>query len=797
MTCRAHRPRHHRSRRSFRAVDLRRRLCLESLEQRQLLTTIVQLSDDSNPSTFASVQDVSDDASRVVILSTQNTDDGNPDGNFQVLLQDRAAGTITQVTEFSRGNLSAPLRNLGGSITGDGSKVVFSSPDDLLPGNNADGSLEVYLYSLATGQNAQLTAAESGDSAQPVISSDGQWAAFASTADLTGSNADGNREIFRVNTVTLAVQQVTASAGGESLAPAIDADGSRIAFQSTADLTGDNSDGSTEIFLYDADTGSVSQITSAATGTSESASLDDSGAWIAFRSDAGLVTTSTQAEVLLYDVYAGTLEQITDGATSGQMPLVPRISANGQRVSCINLSSDVISLTVSVHDIPTGAEFPVAETVGFFTPTKILQMYNWNAFAAPISETGSEVTFSLPDDVTGMNSDESLELFAATDFETVLIDDAVYSIDENSPEGTAVGQLQPVDPGTELEFSISGGNSSGIFAIDSATGEITMQSIIGLDHEEQSEYTLTVKAISIEVPETFDFASVLIQVADVNESPELAQSLEDQLVYAEVAWDFTVPSWKFEDVDADDVLTFSALQEDGTPLPAWLDFDSDTLTFSGTPSAGDVGEVMVTLTANDSGDPSLSADDTFKISIAENSNPWQNPFNQYDVNAKDGVTPQDALIVINQLNKTGAGELPASGLVAPPYLDVSGNNHLEPLDALQVINYLNRQLDNGAEGELGETEPMDDAVAGEQEANEGILATDALAERPTVSTSDELAPAPTTSGEDTLAEPVPEIYVGESAKATAASHDEVFGRIAVEDLMGNEMEGLLATLAEE
>ena len=89
------------------------------------------------------------------------------------------------------------------------------------------------------------------------------------------------------------------------------------------------------------------------------------------------------------------------------------------------------------------------------------------------------------------------------------------------------------------------------------------------------------------------------------------------------------------------------------------------------------------------------------------SNPWVNPLNPLDVNAKDGVTAGDAIIVINALARgtiydrdTGdLAEVPPAGY-APPYLDVSDDGKLSSIDALRVINFLSRQSSGG----LGESE---------------------------------------------------------------------------------------------
>lgn len=70
---------------------------------------------------------------------------------------------------------------------------------------------------------------------------------------------------------------------------------------------------------------------------------------------------------------------------------------------------------------------------------------------------------------------------------------------------------------------------------------------------------------------------------------------------------------------------------------------------------------------------------------------WQNELLPRDVNASGLVSPVDALLVINDLNRHGGRLLPpiSDAQAPPPFLDVDGNGFVSPLDALQVINALN------------------------------------------------------------------------------------------------------------
>lgn len=76
------------------------------------------------------------------------------------------------------------------------------------------------------------------------------------------------------------------------------------------------------------------------------------------------------------------------------------------------------------------------------------------------------------------------------------------------------------------------------------------------------------------------------------------------------------------------------------------------------------------------------------VTITEDGSFYQNPNNPWDVTGDTTVTPLDALVVINELNRKGASALEL-GRSTPPYYDVNADYQLSPLDALMVINYLN------------------------------------------------------------------------------------------------------------
>ncbi len=72
------------------------------------------------------------------------------------------------------------------------------------------------------------------------------------------------------------------------------------------------------------------------------------------------------------------------------------------------------------------------------------------------------------------------------------------------------------------------------------------------------------------------------------------------------------------------------------------------------------------------------------------STPHHNSWYGKDVNNDLRVTPMDALVVLNELNRGGIRDLAGEQVQPSKFVDVNGDNKISALDALQVINALNR-----------------------------------------------------------------------------------------------------------
>jgi hypothetical protein len=91
-----------------------------------------------------------------------------------------------------------------------------------------------------------------------------------------------------------------------------------------------------------------------------------------------------------------------------------------------------------------------------------------------------------------------------------------FNVDENSANGSVVGTVSASDPnGDSLSYSITGGNTSGAFAINTGNGVLTVANSTALDYETITQFGLTVRVAD---PDGFnDSATVTVALNDVDE----------------------------------------------------------------------------------------------------------------------------------------------------------------------------------------------------------------------------------------------------------------------------------------
>ncbi|MFW5411213.1 putative Ig domain-containing protein [Pectobacterium brasiliense] len=117
--------------------------------------------------------------------------------------------------------------------------------------------------------------------------------------------------------------------------------------------------------------------------------------------------------------------------------------------------------------------------------------------------------------------------------------------------------------------------------------------------------TLVIRVTATDGSNTSVSTSFGLTVTNVNDAPVVGTPIPPQSVAQDGGLNFTVPAGTFSDPDGD-TLTLSATLADGSPLPGWITFNPATGTFSGTPGNGDVGTLVIRVTATDGSNTSVS-----------------------------------------------------------------------------------------------------------------------------------------------------------------------------------------------
>ena len=278
---------------------------------------------------------ITGDGSKLAFLSAASdlvtTDTNNA---IDVFLRDLSANSMRLVStaaDGGQGNAGALNRP---ALSADGRFVAFDSLASNLLADDSNGRDDVFLKDMLTGAVTRASTAADGTqqnggfqgTLRPVISADGRYVAFASSAsNLVAGDTNGAIDVFRRDMLTGAIERVSITAGGvqgqrDSLDASISADGRFIAFTSLApDFAADDRPASADIFLKDMQTGALmllSRNLSGVPGLGESvnAAISADGLRIAFASTVGdLVAGDANA---WQDIFEAALPRASD-AISG------------------------------------------------------------------------------------------------------------------------------------------------------------------------------------------------------------------------------------------------------------------------------------------------------------------------------------------------------------------------------------------------------------------------------------------------------------------------------------------------
>jgi uncharacterized protein (TIGR03437 family) len=299
--------------------------------------------------------------------------------------------------------------NLNPTISGDGRRIAFETTGGLTGASSGGAGFRTLRADLAGGREVFTDVAASRAPA-PAMSRDGSRLAFASRENLSGENADGNSEIFLFTLDGL--QQITHTTPGHpaqrasegNFQPSISDDGALVAFASNRDLTGANPDANLEIFLYDLTTRTTAQLTDTAhPANSSDAKISGDGTRIAFVREVQAATAEAapSRDLMLFERAGGSTRVIASDVAELSLTYGRAISTDGRRV-VYSARTAARATQVLLYD-------------GRNERTRQITTLGSRAADVPLHPTlsgdGSRVAFATRRNVNGGNADGSVELY--------------------------------------------------------------------------------------------------------------------------------------------------------------------------------------------------------------------------------------------------------------------------------------------------------------------------------------------------------------------------------------------------
>lgn len=244
-------------------------------------------------------------------------------------------------------------------------RAVFASDATQLVANDHNGESDVFLKNLVGGAIGRLSRhADAGENPESTsaasISDDGVFVAFVSEADLVGSGAPGEQQVYLVDrgqgSITLISRSTAGVAGNaRSSGPQIDATGAFVVFSSEADnLVAGDANLVSDVFRYDIAADTVLRVSTDSLGnegndhSSAAQQVAAGGNVVAFASRASNLVAGDGngvQDVFAKDLTTGTTERISvdvGGGDADALSTLHAISENGDVVAFVSSATNLV-----------------------------------------------------------------------------------------------------------------------------------------------------------------------------------------------------------------------------------------------------------------------------------------------------------------------------------------------------------------------------------------------------------------------------------------------------------------------
>lgn len=210
---------------------------------------------------------ISGDGAWIAFVSETDPLGTNVEGNAEIFVASSDGSILRQITTTATGSCGRP------AIDGAATKVAFDCSGEPIAAGNPEANRELFVSGIDGTGLVQLTTTLAGSSAGASFRDDGSEIAFASSADLTGGNADENNEIHLIGSDGLNLRQLTDTIEGQNGSPAFTPDGTSVTFSSSTPRRGPNPDNVADLWRIDVDGTGLTPLTAAQSGVGALAAI--------------------------------------------------------------------------------------------------------------------------------------------------------------------------------------------------------------------------------------------------------------------------------------------------------------------------------------------------------------------------------------------------------------------------------------------------------------------------------------------------------------------------------------------
>jgi len=222
-----------------------------------------------------------------------------------------------------------------------------------------------------------------------------------------------------------------------------------------------------------------------------------------------------------------------------------------------------------------------------------------------------EISYQIKDSAGNLSNQATINFDVVSINDTPISSDLDLQIDEdNSINIDVLSNALDID-GDQLVIDNTSNAENGVVSIfvdDQGVQKINYTPNSNYNGSDSFEYTIS------DGEGGFVTQRVDVLVNAQNDAPIIVTNVANQVIYQNSDFSFLVSGSSFTDIDGDN-LSYSASLSEGSNLPEWINFDSDTLEFSGNvPDGQDLSSIVLRILVNDGNNAEVYQD--FSLDIA-------------------------------------------------------------------------------------------------------------------------------------------------------------------------------------